>query len=417
MNQGFYTGINGMQSTQYGIDVISDNLANVNSIGYRGSQTEFASLFEKNLTAAAANGPTEDTFGVGSRVQATSMMEQMGTLIQGDRTTDLAIDGEGWFGISGMNEIYYTRAGDFTFDSNRDLVTQDGFHALGTLGTNFADDVLTEPLESIPLGDVVAQGPLNFPLEMTYPVQPTTQAQFFGDLGVDDIPVGVSATAISPNSAHNRIRLDFTQSATQPPSGTAWDIVGTVTNNDGTITYDTQTGSALFNEIGAMVNYTMPSLDNDGAPVAIDLGTGFNGVMSTGSDATAALSSSSDGHEGGELVGYTINQNADVIAAFSNGRSSAVGKMAVFHFQNDQGLERTSGTRFQESENSGDPIFYTDANGNPINGTAILTGMLENSNVRLEVGLTELIIMQRSYDANAKSITTSDELIQKALQM
>ncbi len=417
MNQGFYTGINGMQSHQYGIDILADNLANINSIGYRGSQTEFASLFEKSMTTVSTNGPTNDTYGIGSRVQATSMMEQMGTLIQGDRSTDLAIEGEGWFGISGESETLYTRAGDFTFDGTRSLVTQDGFYVLGTLGTNFANDTLTQPLETISLGGVAAQGPLNFPLELTYPVQPTTQAQFFGNLGIVDEPRNVNASVISPSSAHNRLQLTFTQSAIQPPTGTAWDIVGTITDNDNTITYDTQHGSATFDAIGAMIGYTMPALDNDGAAVTVDLGSGYDGVIASASEATPTLSSSADGFESGELVGYTINQNADVIAAFTNGRSSAVGKIGLFHFQNDQGLERISGSRFSQSQNSGKPIFYTDGEGNNILGSTVRSGMLENSNVRMEQSLTELIIMQRAYDANAKSITTSDELLQKALQM
>ena len=153
MNQAFYTGIIGMQTTQYGIDVIADNLANINSIGYRGSQTEFASLFEKSISSASSNGPTDNSYGIGSSVQATTMMEQMGTLIQGDRATDLAIDGEGWFVVIGLNEVYYTRAGDFTFDEGRNLVTQDGFHVLGTLGTNFTDNVLTTPMDTIALGE------------------------------------------------------------------------------------------------------------------------------------------------------------------------------------------------------------------------------------------------------------------------
>ena len=119
----------------------------------------------------------------------------------------------------------------------------------------------------------------------------------------------------------------------------------------------------------------------------------------------------------GFLVGYAINRNAEVIATFSNGLQSSVGKVAVYHFQNDQGLLRESGARFSVSNNSGEPLFFKDADGNNILGTNITNYQLENSNVRMEVALTELIILQRTYDSNSKSITTADEMMQKALNM
>ncbi len=106
-----------------------------------------------------------------------------------------------------------------------------------------------------------------------------------------------------------------------------------------------------------------------------------------------------------------------IIADFSNGRQSAIGRVAVYHFQNDQGLNREGGTYYQQSSDSGKPLFWTDADGNTITGATVRSGTLEASNVRMEVGLTDMIILQRAYQANAKTITTVDEMIQKALQM
>jgi flagellar hook protein FlgE len=96
---------------------------------------------------------------------------------------------------------------------------------------------------------------------------------------------------------------------------------------------------------------------------------------------------------------------------------SSVGKIALFHFQNDQGLERISGSRFQESSNSGTPIFFTDGSGQNIIGADVVNFKLEGSNYGMTGGLTELIVYQRAYDANSKSITTADEMMQKALNM
>jgi flagellar hook protein FlgE len=175
-------------------------------------------------------------------------------------------------------------------------------------------------------------------------------------------------------------------------------------------------GEAFFNDAGALESHTMTSIDNNGVPVAIDLGSGYDGMVSIDIPVVAG-SSVADGTIGGDLLGYSISQNAEVIATFTNGRQSSVGKIALFHFPNEQGLNRISGTRFEESANSGDAYFYQDANGNNIIGSSVQNYRLENSNYEMASGLTELIIMQRAFDANSRSISTADEMIQKALSM
>jgi flagellar hook protein FlgE len=417
MNQAFYTGINGLQTHQYSIDVITHNIANINTPGFRGSQVEFSSFFEKSLNTDSLGSSTANSIGIGAQIQATPMMQSNGALIDTDLTTNLALEGDGWFGISAPDGNFYTRAGDFSFDGERNLVTTAGHFVLGTMGSNINNGVLTEELVETPLGTVGTQVSLRMPQDLIYPVQPTTEAQFFGNLGVDNVGRLNSASIIDANGQKNRLELRFNMSNPQPTTGTAWDIVATVTNADGSVLYDTQTGSATFDEFGAITGFTMPSVNNNGTTVSIDLGTGFGGMIANAGDSAGEFSSASNGFEGGELVGYDINKNADIIATFTNGRQSAIGKVAVYHFQNDQGLERISGTLFKESSNSGQPIFYTDADGNAILGAITRNAMLENSNVRTEVSMTELIVMQRSYDANSKSVTTADELIQKALQM
>ena len=154
----------------------------------------------------------------------------------------------------------------------------------------------------------------------------------------------------------------------------------------------------------------MEVLDNNGSPVTVDLGSEFSGLISNDGPSVTSYSKN-DGTVGGELNGYSFSRNGDIVASFSNGKSSLVGKVAIYHFQNDQGLEAVGGNKFRTSENSGSPIFYAQDNGQ------IVSGNLENSNVTLEVALTELIIMQRSYDATSKTITTSDEMLKNALQM
>lgn len=416
MTQAFYTGISGLKSNQYGIDVTSDNLANVSTNGFRGYTAGFTSLFEDALNSASSGSSVNSTVGIGSMLNSTVMKTINGSLALSDKSTDLAIEGEGWFGIQGNGETRYTRDGNFSFDSNADLVTQDGYYVLGTMGSNISGNVLTSVLNEIPLADVGSQTKLEFPQVLTYPAEASTKAQFFANVGTGDGPVTVGATVIDPTGTKNHLRLEFTKQAVQTPPGSQWDVVATTQSLDGTTVYDTKTGTVNFGAGGALESTSLTSIDNNGATVSIDLGSGYNGIVSVDRQLESG-SSISDGTIEGDLAGYQINENGEVVAAFTNGKQSSVGKIAVYHFQNDQGLERITGTRFAASNNSGDPMFYKDSNGNNITGSYIRNYRLEGSNVQMSEGLTELIIYQRAYDANSKSVTTADQMIQKALNM
>ena len=416
MTQAFYTGISGLQAHQTAIDVVADNLANTSTPGYRGYTGEFASLFEQSV-ATPGNSPIDNTIGVGTRIDATVMNLNQGSLLLSDRNTDMAIDGDGWFGIEGNNDIFYTRAGNFTFDANNDLVTaDDAFFVLGTQGNNIENGVLTRKITDLPLGDVASQEKLRFPKTLTYPPVPTSEASFSGNIGTGDVVTVISASAVDAQNNKNQIKLTFTKSAVQNALGTRWDIQGVTQSLDGNTIYDTQTGIVEFNERGAIASNTLRSVNNNGTSVTIDLGSDFTGITAI-DNVPSSVSSSSNGTIGGDLVGYDINQNAEVIATFTNGEQSSVGKIALFHFQNDQGLTRITGTRFQQSSNSGNALFFQNADGRNILGANVTNYKVEGSNVRLEEGLTQLIVLQRSYDANSKSITTADQMMQKALSM
>lgn len=415
MTQAFYTGISGIKTNSTAIDVVSDNLANINTVGYRGYDVEFASIFQKSV---AASSSTDTGVGVGVQAQATGAMQSTGSLLLTDRSTDLAINGDGWFGIQAEGDPVYTRNGNFTFNENDDLVSSEGYHVLGTMGNNIsADDVLTQKLDTVGLGEVANQTQLRFPQALTYPPVPSSNATFQGNVGVgleDSVVMG--AGVIDAQSNKNNLQLTFTKDDTEGASGSQWSVVATTQSLDGETIYDTQEGIVTFDETGALLSSTLTTIDNNGSEVAIDLGSGYSGIVSINTPVVPG-SSSADGTIGGELTGYTVNPNAEVIATFTNGEQSSVGKIALYHFQNDQGLDRISGTTFQESSNSGNPIFYQDESGENITGSSVTNFKLEGSNYNMSTGLTQLIIFQRAYDANSKSITTADEMMQKALNM
>ncbi len=189
---------------------------------------------------------------------------------------------------------------------------------------------------------------------------------------------------------------------------------------------DQQEGVVRFNASGALVENSITLLDNNGTPLNLDLGTpydpqipnsGYDGLTSLANVATASSSATHDGYAPGDLTGYTISSDGTIYANFSNGKSTAASQLPIFHFQNDQGLQSSGDVYFQASANSGKPLLYTDDTGEVIQGSVIYSNMLESSNVSLNTALTEMIVMQKAFDANAKSITTSDQMIKEAINM
>lgn len=417
MTQAFYTGISGLRSNQGAIDIVSNDIANISTVGYRGYNSEFSSFFEKELATTSASSSTSSLVGLGSKLNASSMDTSFGDMQISDKNSDLAISGNGWFGVVGSEgESLYTRAGSFNFDNEGSLVTPEGNYVLGTMGGNIQNGKITTILDEVKLGAAGAQTKMSFPASLEYDAIPTTLSQFYGNIGREDLPRKISASAIDSQGNKNNIELSFTMTQPQVLPGTQWDVVATAQSLDGNTIYNTQTGKVAFDDSGAILSSTLNSINNNGSVVELNLGSGFDGVTSL-SGSPISGSSQSNGSVGGQLEGYEINTNAEVIASFSNGIQTSVGKIAVYHFMNEEGLERNSGSTFKQSSNSGDPLIFKDSNGDYYNGVNVLNYRLEGSNVRMSEGLTELIIYQRSYDANSKSISTANEMMQKALQM
>ncbi|AVK80290.1 flagellar basal body rod protein FlgC [Campylobacter fetus subsp. testudinum] len=540
---GYYNGISGIKSGNFGIDVIANDISNINTVGYKSSTAEFKSILYQSLNQTSTS-PVTSQIGLGSTSMATSLNFKQGSLQNTDKVFDLAIAGDGFFGLSGINgEQYFTRNGDFSKDVNGDIVNRNGLYLLGTmanlngvalspnaeqkLGTTAGTDVQAFTLQTgtpVELGASTAQTKIHLPDVLFLPATATTDVSFSGNLdstintetininldntkitstinkegktislngSLADTPLvqnpnspdedvlitikdanGESITTavktdangnfslndfdirslnldgelsieanvnlkqevpntqsfstdiISPNGNKNILKMEFSKQVPHLDNGTAWNVSATIFSPTNEV-ISTSNGVLNFNEKGALVSNTLGALDNDGAELNVNLGTpydpntansGFDGMKSTG-DQSLNLSVNKNGEAEGLLKEYTMNDNGEVVAIFDNGKMASVAKVALYHFQNNQGLSKTSENTYQTTANSGQPIFYQDQNGNIIYGAAIKNSTLEMSNVDLGVSLTDLIIMQKAYDASAKSITTSDQMIQKAINM
>ncbi|WP_457561580.1 flagellar hook-basal body complex protein [Caminibacter pacificus] len=213
---------------------------------------------------------------------------------------------------------------------------------------------------------------------------------------------------IEANGNKDTITFEFTKQKVQPDKIT-WLGNIKITNENGEVTNLTK--EFVFDSNGALLSPKTITLNE---PQQIDIN--FNLTSYAKPDKALSYSFNQDGIEKGYLQHYQIEQNGNIIATFSNARQAVLGQIPIFHFQNDQGLDSVGGNLFTPTSNSKEAFLYQN-NGEYIQGAQILSGSLENSNVSMTTAMTELIITQKAFSASAKTVTTSDEMIQKAINL
>ena len=216
------------------------------------------------------------------------------------------------------------------------------------------------------------------------------------------------------------VRMDFRKTALDAATGSTWDMKISVPSPgaiDTIVPFDEKTGTVRFNNDGSLSTFNPPNISYTGnngsaADQQIDLKFGtsnaFDGMTSFDSD-SATSGISQDGYTGGEISGIRIDQSGALIGSFTNGRSFALAQIGMAKFTNNEGLATEGGNVYVQTANSGDPIIGTAATAGR---GFIQSSSLESSNVDLSTALTQLIIIQRGYQANGKTITTSDQLLQ-----
>lgn len=440
MNSSFYNGISGMKTHQFGIDVWAANITGVNTTGFKASTPEFSSIYSTQL-ANSYFDPVFSDVGLGSTGQTSTTNFSDGTTIATEGKYDMAINGDGWFGVTDQNgEKFYTRAGAFQRDSDGFLVDNQGNYVTGTSATNFKDDlVVKNPKSTIELNKVENQGKIQLPDELIIPSEPTTKVKFSGSLN-SDIKTKFSAVTgkeeevanvevyrtniFDAKGNENLLEIILTKVVPQATSGIQWDAKATVLDKNKN-PLSVQEGQISFNDRGAIISNTLVSIDNNGSQASINFGTfydantpnsGFDGLVSLSGFVSERITEK-DGHKQGNIQDYGISSDGTIMATFDNGQSLPISKIAIYNFQNNEGLEQSNPIYFKESANSGKARFYADKDGNYIQNASISSNKLEMSNVNLTSALTELLIMQKAFDASSKSITTSDQMIQNAINM
>ena len=430
MVQAMLSSISSIKAQQTRMDEIGNNLANINTTGYKSGDVQFEDMMSVELTSgtgpgAKVGGTNPQQTGLGVSISGIDVNTQQGTLTATNRNTDLAIQGQGFFMVSDGTNVQYTRDGGFALDGNGDLVSRGtGDHVLGynadssgAISTGIAPTAGSKI--NIPIGGLSsAKGTDNVTmsgnLDGTLPTTGTWSAQirtYDQQGGAHDL------TFVFKNRS-------TTLGATAPSGATSswdWDAY------EGSATTGTPIGSSstagntqlFFDGSGKSVSALAASAANSvtvpaspGAP-AEPIKVDFSSMTQLKSD-SSAFGKSQDGIPFGSLSNFAINADGTIVGTFSNGQTRNLAQIAIANFQNPGGLRREGNNLWSSSANSGTAMVGTPSTGGR---GSVSAGFLEGSNADMTTELTNLIITQRGYQANTKIITTVDEMMQDLIAL
>ena len=412
MMRSLFAAVSGLRNHQTRMDVIGNNIANVNTIGFKASRVTFEESLSQLLQSAsrppegspgALGGTNPVQVGLGMSVSSIDQIFTQGNLEATGINTDLAIQGPSFFIVSDGSQNLYSRAGNFQVDSNGRLaLATNGYVVQGRLAQN---GVLTDTV-----------GDIRLPFGQKSAAQPTTTATLGGNLDataeIGDVRQ-TSVTIMDEQGGPHEMVLVFTKTAPN-----TWDFATTV--SDGAISSG-DTGTLTFADDGSLVAIAAtplvwtPAGFSASQTTTVEFGTpGLIDGLSQFASPSTALVRDQDGYEMGDLTGISIEPTGVIQGSFTNGETLVLGQIALADFNNPSGLVRLTDSLFTGSANSGNPVLGFPGEGSQ---SFITSGALEMSNVDLSQEFTNMITTQRGFQSNARVITTSDEMLQELVNL
>ena len=442
MMNALYSGVTGMQTHQVKLDVIGNNVANVNTVGFKSSNVTFSETISQTISGASSpsssglGGTNPQQVGIGVNVANINTVNTVGSLQLTGSSTDLAIDGDGYFVVKSgdSDQYFFTRAGNFGVDVNGNLVTSDGYYVCGFLDGEYDDDGnlefdTTADPEPINIFETTDGSSVNMSPDATSSIELSgsldsslaAQGDAANDIGTvpDEADFTTSIYAYDSLGELHDIDIEFTkcyvdETDEDNPFTTYY---YEVPNTDGT----SSSGYLKFDGSGEIVT------DDSDYPASIDIllssdgGTedttfelDFTNLTMYGEDSSVYMSYM-DGYAAGEFSEFSIGSDGVITASYSNGQSQSIALISLAMFSNPAGLESLGSNLYAETSNSG---TFTSAYAPGTNGTgSLVAGYLEMSNVDLSKEMTDLITTQRGYQACSRIITTADEMLQELLNL
>jgi flagellar hook protein FlgE len=416
MIRSMFAAVTALRNHQTFMDTVANNIANVNTTGFKAGRIDFEDVLNQTLRGAVAptathGGVNAAQVGLGVAIAGIDNFQTQGDLQPTGKVTDLAIQGDGFFNLSDGQSIVYTRDGSFDVGSDGKLVSPStGLKVQGWTADNTGAIDTGQPI-----------GDITIPFNTMSPPAQSTNITIAGNLdsrAADGTAVETVMQVFDSLGAPHNITLRFVK----VPNANAWDWEATTTDASivtqnplasGTVTFDT---SGQPQSDPTQPDGTMNLQFNNGAADA----TGTSAINIFMSSMTGFAQQSTvnvekqDGHDAGSLTSFTIGPDGTINGIFSNGFNQPLARIALSRFTNPGGLTRVGDNAFQLSVNSGLPIIGQP--GGQGFGT-VDSGNLEMSNANLAQQFTDMIRAQRGFQANSRMITTSDELLQELIQL
>lgn len=448
MMRALFAGVSGLRNHQVRMDVIGNNIANVNTVAFKSSRVTFAESFNQLLQGATrppanSGGRNPTQIGNGMNIASIDTKFTQGTIQGTGVKTDVAISGDAFFVVKGNGKTLYTRAGNFQFDANGRLVSpSNGF--------------ITQGINADPLGNFSSSSAvtdIDLTLNLKSPARATQNLSLAGNLNLNQRIIQTTPATISEphqmsitvydtaGQAHNLV-MTFKQVFTGTPAApdNTWTFsitsaTGTVEGIDNAATpatgaLDADQGLVTFNAQGQMVDFSNGVVQLANEPVRIRVtpnsgGTPFDVLLDPGSindinglsqfaNPSNAVFTAQDGYTSGDLQDISIDSTGVITGFYTNGVSRPVAQLSLASFNNPTALLRRGDNMFEPSANSGVPVLGFA--GTSITST-ITASALESSNVDLSEQFTEMITAQRGFQASARVITTSDEMLTELVNL
>jgi flagellar hook protein FlgE len=413
MLRSMFAAISGLHGNQTMMDVIGNNIANVNTVGYKSGRVNFQDIMSQTLHGATAPqgglGSIDPAqIGLGMTVAGIDVLQTQGNLQSTGKTTDMAIQGDGLFVESDGTSTYYTRDGAFDIALDGSLANPaSGMKVQGWQADANGKIDITQPLTNItiPIGqrttalatsNVTLSGNLDAGTASGTSV-PTTMTVF------DSLGVSHSVKVTYTKTAANQWSWAATSDAADTGISIA-PVAGPPSVNEGTLTY---TSGGVFSASTGTLSFTFP----DGATATtpkIDM------TQMTQFSGTSQPSGQTDGFTSGTLTTFAVGDAGQLSGVYSNGQTQVLGQIALASFLNPDGLLRAGQNNFTATSASGNPSIGVAGTGG--RGT-VTTGALEMSNVDLATEFTGMITAERGFQANSRVITTSDQMLQELVNL
>jgi len=414
MFAAFSTALSALDANGVAVDVVGNNLANMNTTGYKESAAYFQNLVSESMNG----GSTQVGFGVSSPLTVTEFTQ--GAISASSGPLDAAIQGSGFFIVNDNGATEYTRAGSFQVDLNGNLLTPSGQQVQGWMATNGVVNT-GGPIGNItvPVGSLQApQATQNMTLSANFDASaaPGATSDWSAPITVYDSLGNPQVLTLNfqETSANN-----WTYTATVPGAdvsagtpGTPYDLPG----GSGTLQFNSS-GQLISPAAGSPITFNISGL-NDGAA---DMTVNWNPYNSSGTatltqydQSSATSATSQDGAAASQLTSVTMGNGGQLLATYSDGQQQVVGQLALANVQNPQTLVNVGNNNYQVSAETSAPAIGAPGTGG--RGT-IVGGALEASNVDMATELTDLIVLQSAYQANSKVVTTVDDMAQAATEL